>query len=89
MKKPMTEFERWTYRGLIALLLVMIWWGFQSFANKVDDNFKELINSTQELSRSFSTQNEAIKNLNGRVDLHEVRLNDHGTRLRGVEIKVR
>lgn len=83
----MTEFERWTYRGIIALLLVMIWWGFQGFANKVDENFKELIQSVQELSRASASQTVEMKNLTGRVDQHEAQINYNGARLRDLEMK--
>ncbi len=82
----MTEFEIWLYRSLIILLLVIIWFVVKSFSVSITKKIDELINSINELTKEMATQRGEITQLtNGQHD-HSNRLNDHGKRIRQLEL---
>lgn len=83
----MGEFEIWVYRGIIALLLIVIWWGLTNFSKKIDDNFKSLIGAVKEQSESLIRQEAEVSDLGKRVETNEKQLNDHSTRIRQIENK--
>lgn len=90
----MSEFELWFYRGLIgvAFLLVMFLAKMfinlvKKFADKVMDKFDILIDAINTLSGKNIAQEEQIKTLVEQHTDHSKRLNDHGERIRKVEIE--
>ena len=83
----MPEFEIWIYRGLIAALFLIVGWVVKLFATKVFDKFDELIQAVNALSSQYAAHEGQIKQV---VDLqadHSNRLNDHGGRIRTLEIE--
>ncbi|MEI6062052.1 MAG: hypothetical protein WCR72_15225 [Bacteroidota bacterium] len=83
----MSEFEMWLYRGLIAVLGVIVAWGVKLFASKVFTKFDELIEAVNALSGKYLTHEGQIKQVVDQQFDHAKRLNDHGARIRQVELK--
>ncbi|MEI6898547.1 MAG: hypothetical protein WCL00_01615 [Bacteroidota bacterium] len=83
----MSEFETWVYRGIIALLLIVLWAVIKIGATKILEELKAMNTSLRVLSDSSLIHDQNIKTVNDRIGTHEVRLNDHGERIREVERK--
>lgn len=82
----MSEFELWLYRGLIAVLILIVAWAARMFASKVFDKFDKLIVAVQSLTGQLITHEGQIKQICDRQTDHSARLNDHSKRIRGIEL---
>lgn len=78
------DFETWIYRIIIGALAVILWWGIQRLIKKFD----ELIISINELTATSKQQQEQIKGIHSITIDQNKRLNDHGTRIRTLELKL-
>lgn len=79
------DFEIWVYRGLIGLLLIILWFVVQRFTKKIDEKFDELIAAVHDLSKSSALQNSEIRHIERKAEAHDTRLNDHSKRIRKLE----
>ena len=75
----MNEFEIWLYRGLIAGLVMIVGYGIKVFATRVTDRLDKLI-------EAMNTHEGRIKQIVEQQADHSKRLNDHGGRIRTLEI---
>lgn len=78
-------FDVWVYRGLIVILLAVVWVGIQWAAKKVLGELKEMNSSLKILSDNSLIHDGEIKLAREQTTNHEKRLNDHTTRLRIIE----
>lgn len=78
----MSDFEIWIYRVVISVLAIVLWFGIQRLIRKFD----ELIKSINELTAQSGQQQEQIKGIHNTIFDHNTRLNDHGKRLRQLEL---
>ena len=83
----MTEFEIWVYRLVIVALGIVIWWVIQWAVKRVTSKLDELIESITELTSTSKLQQEQITNISKLISDQNGRLNDHGKRLRNLELK--
>lgn len=90
----MDAFEVWAYRGLIALLLVVLWYVVRKFTSNISFKFNQitekidvLIEAIRGLGETNVAHEERIKSIQKSVDDHTKRLNDHSKRIREIEIK--
>jgi len=90
----MGEFELWFYRGVIGIAVLIVGFGVKmaismgkEFVAKVMDKFDILIEAINTLSGKNIAQEEQIKALVEQHTDHSKRLNDHGERIRKVEIE--
>ena len=79
----MDGFEIWLYRIIISVLAVVLWYSIQRLVRKFD----ELIRSINELTQQSGQQQEQIKGIHNNILDHTTRLNDHGKRLRQLELE--
>lgn len=82
----MNEFEIWVYRGLIAALIILLYYLFQRWIRRIDGKFDELIKAVQRQNEQAIRQSGEINNLTKRVDSNCERLDDHAKRLRSMEL---
>ena len=59
------------------------WWMVRRLIRKID----ELISSIEGLTLQASLQEERLKGINTTLNDHANRLNDHGKRIRGLELR--
>jgi len=78
----MSDFEIWIYRLIIAALAVVVWYAVQRLIKKFD----ELIDSINKLKETYAAQEAKINGVNVQLKDHTDRLNDHGKRIRQIEI---
>ena len=83
----MSDFEIWVYRGLIAALVVVIGWVIKGFATKVTNKLDELIEAMNGLAGKYIAHEGQIKQVIDQQTDHSARLNDHGGRIRTLEIE--
>ncbi len=83
----MSEFETWVYRGLIVGLFALVAWAVKGFATKITDKLDELIEAMNALSGKNIAHDGQIKQVVDQQADHAKRLNDHGGRIRTLEIK--
>jgi len=83
------EFEIWLYRGLLTVLIILIFFLLRRWINRIDGKFDELIKAVKELALDGVKHAEQIKFINDRLKNGETRLNDHSSRLRCLETKSR
>jgi hypothetical protein len=76
----MNEFEIWLYRGLIAALVMIVGYVVKVFATRVTDRLDKLI-------EAMNTHEGRIKQIVEQQSDHSKRLNDHGGRIRSLEIE--
>ena len=76
----MDEFEVWLYRALIAALVMIVGYVVKVFATRVIDRLDKLI-------EAMTTHEGRIKQIEEQQVDHSKRLNDHGERIRKVEIE--
>ena len=79
------SFEIWIYRGLIGLLLLVLWWVIRSAWNQLNEKFDKLIEAVERANVENIKQTKDIENLEKRVDTHDERLNDHSKRILKIE----
>jgi hypothetical protein len=79
----MGEFEIWTYRSVIGALLVVIWY----FAKGILGQLKEMNITLRSLNDKGLVHDGKIELVQGQVNTHETRLNDHSIKIRGIERK--
>lgn len=79
----MTDFEIWIYRIVISALAIVLWFAIQRLIKKFD----ELIKSINELTAQSWQHQEQIKGINNTQFDHNTRLNDHGNRIRNIELE--
>jgi hypothetical protein len=75
----MNEFEIWLYRGLIAALVMIVGYVVKVFATRVTDRLDKLIDA-------MNTHEGRISQIVQTQEDHSKRLNDHGGRIRTLEI---
>lgn len=75
----MNEFEIWLYRGLIAALVMIVGYVIKVFATRVTDRLDKLI-------EAMNTHEGRISQIVQTQADHSKRLNDHGGRIRTLEI---
>ena len=83
----MSDFEYWVYRGLIAVLLMIVGWVIKSFATKVTDKLDQLIEAMHALASKNIAHESQLKQISEQQADHSNRLNDHAARIRDVELK--
>ena len=83
----MSEFETWVYRGVIALLLIVVWAVIKIGAKKILEELRDMNCSLKILSDSSLIHDGDIKLVKDQVGSHEKRLSDHTVRIRDVERK--
>ena len=80
------EVKLWVALGVIAVIVPLFLYlaklGIDRIVAKVD----ELIKSNSEFKTELVRQNGELKTLSLRVEDHNVRLNDHGQRIKDLEI---
>jgi hypothetical protein len=79
-------FEIWLYRGIIGILLIVVWQVARNGWKGINEKFDELIAAVQERQIDDVKQSKDIQVLEKRVDKHENRLNDHSKRIQKIEI---
>ncbi|MCX6266845.1 MAG: hypothetical protein NTW16_05735 [Bacteroidetes bacterium] len=79
----MGEFEVWVYRGAIIVLLAVLWY----LAKGVLKELRLIRDALESLHITQTAQDGTIRLVGSRVDSHENRINDHASRLRGIERK--
>ena len=77
----MSEFEVWIYRGVIVVLLVIVWY----FAKGILVQLKEMNNSLKNLNDKSLIHDGNLMLVHDKISNHETRINDHAQRLRKVE----
>jgi|GEM_PF-1830637 len=83
----MSGFELWFYRGLVAILVIVVWWAIRRFATQVTTKLDQLIAAIQELSGKNIEHTERLNQLTQQQTDHTSRLNDHSKRIRNLELK--
>lgn len=78
-------FEIWIYRGLIAILLIIVWYVVKKFTAGILTKIDIVIQKLSELALSSNTHEERIANLINADKQFAKRLDDHAIRLRNVE----
>lgn len=79
----MTQFEFWIVGIIVAGLTAVVWYSVQRLISKID----ELIVSVNRLSENYLVQQSQISGILNNIKDVLSRLNDHGKRLRDIEIK--
>ncbi|HNX87713.1 MAG TPA: hypothetical protein PKH58_01410 [Paludibacteraceae bacterium] len=81
----MTPFETWLYRGIIAVILLIVWYFIQRFVNNVQDKLDDIQDGINKLNNQSGVHEERLKAMNMAIESQGERLNDHSQRLRMVE----
>lgn len=85
--KEILEVYIWVLSGVLGFLITVLILGGATIANSIGKKIDNLVESVKELSVLTASQNEQIKTLfNTDVETAR-RLNDHGERLRDIEIQ--
>jgi hypothetical protein len=80
-------FELWIYRGLIAILLVIVWYVVKKFTAGILTKIDIVIQKLSDLALSNNTHEERITNLIEADKQFAKRLDDHAIRIRKIETK--
>lgn len=75
----MDQFEIWVYRGLIGLLLIVVWWVVKRWADGISNKFDKLIKLMNDYTTKTAEQEVRLSTLEKRAD-------NHGERIRDLEI---
>ena len=99
---PMTEFELWVYRGVIGVLLLLVWWVVRKAITNMESKFDstnsriervaasviKISDSVNDAVSQIKIRDERMSNMMKLLDTHDVRINDHSARIRNIEISV-
>lgn len=82
----MNQFEIWVYRGLIGLLLILVWYFIKAGFSGIREDIRELIAEIKHISNENATFNEKFAVVNHRfTDVFE-RLNHADDKIRHLEL---
>lgn len=99
---PINEFEIWIYRGVIGILLLLVWWVVKKSITNIELKFDStnsriervatsvlnISNSVNDAVTEIKIRDERMSNMMKLLDTHDVRINDHSARIRNIEISV-
>jgi len=93
--KPLEQILVWVLTGLITASAVIIWYSVKSWKESMQESIKtvvckieDLIKTVNDLAKADVKNSIYIKTLYKQHEIHATRLNDHGDRLKKLELIV-
>jgi len=81
----MSEFETWVYRGVIAVLAIILWYLLQNGFYNISKTLKEMLEEIRALNTLIARHDEKILSIHSEIDKMQMQLNDHSEKIRDIE----
>ncbi len=81
------EIKLWILLPVLGASLTIVWWAFRTLVNGINSRLDRLIRQNEETGKELTRQNSEIGSLRSDMKDHKSRLDDHGKRIREIEIK--
>jgi len=83
------EVKMWILSGVIAAGSAILWWAIRKAVDGIYQRLDRMIDQGEKHGQALVAHEGELKSLDRRVSVNENRLNDHGDRLRTLEMKTK